>query len=88
MPSPRLFDGIPRLFRMSSNSHIGVLARLLLRFGKRDEGAAAVEFAIVAAPFIAMLFAILETALVFFAGQTLETAAADSASWPSRPAPM
>jgi Flp pilus assembly protein TadG len=51
----------------------------LRAFGRRDDGAAAVEFAIVLAPFLAMLFAILETALVFFAGQTLETAVADSA---------
>ena len=33
----------------------------------------------VAAPFLAMVFAIIETAIVFFAGQALETAAADSA---------
>jgi Flp pilus assembly protein TadG len=51
----------------------------LRAFRKREDGAAAVEFAIVLAPFLAMLFAILETALVFFAGQTLETAVADSA---------
>src|SRR5205809_4468272 len=43
------------------------------------DGAAAVEFAMVAAPFLAMVFAIMETAIVFFAGQALETAAADSA---------
>ena len=30
------------------------------------------------APFLAVLFAIMETAMVFFAGQTLETAVADS----------
>jgi Flp pilus assembly protein TadG len=53
--------------------------RIVRRFIKKDDGAAAVEFALVAVPFFAMLFAILETALVFFAGQTLETAAADSA---------
>ena len=51
----------------------------LRRFARRDEGAAAVEFAMVAAPFLALMFAIMETALVFFAGQTLETAVADSA---------
>jgi Flp pilus assembly protein TadG len=45
---------------------------------RRDDGVAAVEFALVVAPFLALLFAIMETALVFFAGQTLETAAADS----------
>ena len=33
----------------------------------------------VAAPFLAMVFAIMETAIVFFAGQALETAGADSA---------
>jgi hypothetical protein len=52
--------------------------RSLRLFGKRNDGAAAVEFAIVATPFLAMLFAILETAFVFFAGQTLETAVTDS----------
>jgi len=49
------------------------------RFARRDEGAAAVEFGMVAAPFLALMFAIMETALVFFAGQTMETAVADSA---------
>ncbi len=46
---------------------------------RQQDGAAAVEFALVAAPFLAMVFAIIETAIVFFAGQALETAAADSA---------
>jgi Flp pilus assembly protein TadG len=36
-------------------------------------GATAIEFAIVAAPFIALLIAALQTSLVFFAQQTLET---------------
>jgi len=54
-------------------------ARLARRFARQQEGAAAVEFALVALPFLALTFAILETALVFFAGQTLEAAAADSA---------
>lgn len=49
------------------------------RFVRRQDGAAAVEFALVAAPFFALVFAILETAIVFFAGQVLETATADSA---------
>jgi Flp pilus assembly protein TadG len=49
------------------------------RFVKHQEGAAAIEFGMVAAPFLALMFAIMETALVFFAGQALETAAADSA---------
>jgi Flp pilus assembly protein TadG len=49
------------------------------RFARRNDGAAAVEFGMVAAPFLALMFAIMETALVFFASQTLETAVADSA---------
>ncbi len=44
----------------------------------REDGVAAVEFALVAAPFLALMFAIIETALVFFAGQYLETVVADS----------
>lgn len=53
--------------------------RIIRRFARKDDGVAAVEFAMVAAPFLALVFAILETAIVFFAGQVLETAAADSA---------
>jgi Flp pilus assembly protein TadG len=49
------------------------------RFVREQSGAAAVEFAMVAAPFLGMIFAIMETAMVFYAGQVLETAAADSA---------
>ena len=46
---------------------------------RQQDGAAAIEFGLVAAPFLALVFAIMETAIVFFAGQALETAAADSA---------
>lgn len=52
--------------------------RLARRFLHDQKGATAVEFGLVALPFLALLFAILETALVFFAGQTLETAAAEA----------
>lgn len=51
----------------------------LRRFGRNRRGSAAVEFAIVAPIFFALIFAILETAMVFFAGQVLETAVQDSA---------
>lgn len=51
---------------------------LARRFVRQQDGAAAVEFGLVALPFLALTFAILETALVFFAGQTLETAVQDS----------
>ena len=49
------------------------------RFARGEDGVAAVEFGMVAAPFLALMFAIMETAIVFFASQTLETAVADSA---------
>jgi Flp pilus assembly protein TadG len=49
------------------------------RFAQRECGAAAVEFALVAAPFLALTFAILETGMVLLAGQTLQTAVALSA---------
>jgi Flp pilus assembly protein TadG len=51
---------------------------LLRRFVRQRKAAATVEFAIVAAPFLALTFAIMETAIVFFASQTLETAAASA----------
>lgn len=51
---------------------------LLCRFARARNGAAAVEFALVAVPFLALLFAIMETAFVFFAGQSLEFAVAQS----------
>ena len=53
--------------------------RTVRRFARGEDGIAAVEFGIVAAPFLALMFAIMETAIVFFASQTLETAVADSA---------
>lgn len=51
----------------------------LARFARDARAATAVEFAIVAVPFVALMFAILETAIVFFAGQVLETAVNDAA---------
>ena len=53
-------------------------ARAAAPSASQQDGAAAVEFALVAAPFLALVFAIMETAIVFFAGQALETAVADS----------
>lgn len=52
--------------------------RAARRFARAEDAAAAVEFALVAAPFLALIFAILETALVFFAGQNLEAAATEA----------
>ncbi|WP_108514308.1 TadE/TadG family type IV pilus assembly protein [Bradyrhizobium algeriense] len=49
------------------------------RFRRNRRGSAAVEFALVAPLFFCMLFAILETAIVFFAGQLLEQGTQDAA---------
>lgn len=68
-----------------ANARLFAVARRWLGFAaarrliRHQEGAAAIEFGLVAAPFLALVFAILETAIVFFAGQALETAATDSA---------
>jgi Flp pilus assembly protein TadG len=53
--------------------------RTVRRLVRNQSGAAAVEFSFVAIPFFTLLFAIMETSLVFFAGQTLQTAVTDSA---------
>lgn len=52
---------------------------LLRRFRRNRRGSAAVEFALVAPIFFAVLFAIIELALVFFASQILETVTQDTA---------
>lgn len=52
---------------------------LIRRFLGHGDATTTVEFGLLAAPFVAGLFAILQTALIFFAEQTLETAAATSA---------
>jgi Flp pilus assembly pilin Flp len=54
---------------------VGAMRRLV----RQQDGSAAVEFGMVAAPFLAMVFAIMETAIMFFSSQALETAVADSA---------
>ena len=60
-------------------SHIRSFSQLLRRFRRNRGGSAVVEFALVAPMFFALLFAIIETALMFFASQVLETVTQDSA---------
>ncbi|MBX9741300.1 MAG: pilus assembly protein [Beijerinckiaceae bacterium] len=55
------------------------LRRVIIRFGEDRRGATAIEFGFVAIPFIGLLFAILETAFVFFTTEGLESAVADAA---------
>ena len=65
---------------MSSPAPATVSARnVFRRFRRNRRGSAAVEFALIAPLFFGMLFAIIETALVFFAGQLLEQGTAESA---------
>lgn len=52
--------------------------RLLRHFMRDREGATAVEFALVALPFLAILFAIIELALNFWVTQVLENAVSDA----------
>jgi Flp pilus assembly protein TadG len=51
---------------------------LLRRFFSHRKAATSVEFGLLAAPFLALSFATLQTAIIFFAGQALETATATS----------
>lgn len=64
--------------RLSLN--VSVTAACALRRFRRDrDGSVAVQFAMIAIPFFMMMFAVIETAMVFFATQVLETATQDSA---------
>jgi Flp pilus assembly protein TadG len=54
-------------------------ANCFRRFRRDQNGTTAIEFAFVAVPFFALMFAIVETAMAFFFNQILETATADSA---------
>src|SRR5580692_7584434 len=49
------------------------------RFVFQNRASTTIEFGLLAAPFVALIFAILQTAIIFFAGQSLETAAATAA---------
>ena len=76
----------PTLFVRSALQRLGkaftahsLATPLLRRFLTQNEAGTTIEFALLAAPFVAGLLAIMQTAIIFFAGQTLETAAAASA---------
>jgi Flp pilus assembly protein TadG len=55
------------------------MSRRLLGFGRDTSGAMAVEFALVVAPLLFMLFAIIELALVFLVSSTLDNATTQTA---------
>lgn len=60
-------------------SRPGRLARFLARFREDRDAAAAIEFSIVAVPFCALLFALIETTTVFFANGVLDNAVQETA---------
>jgi len=68
-----------KLPRSRIGKSVSKFGRLVRRFARQERGATAIEFGMVAMPFLALTFAILETALIFFAGQTLESAVQNSA---------
>lgn len=72
--------------QMSSHAHdsrvgdfVRSLGRATARFGRDKGGANTVEFGLVALPFFALLMAIIEAAMTFFAAQVLETGLRDAA---------
>jgi Flp pilus assembly protein TadG len=64
---------------MPSSAVATISARnAIRRFRRNRRGSVAVEFALVAPVFFALLFGIIESAIVFYAGQVLETGTQDS----------
>jgi Flp pilus assembly protein TadG len=69
------FNGVLAVIVRGAARRLGSLFygdRLNRNFIRSSSGSAAVEFGLVAAPFLVLLIAILETALVFFAGRVLD----------------
>ena len=64
---------------MTSHPVSTAARNLYWRFCRNRRGSAAIEFALVAPVFLALLFAILETGIIFFADQYLETLTQDGA---------
>ncbi|MFK8253460.1 TadE/TadG family type IV pilus assembly protein [Ancylobacter terrae] len=66
----------PRPVRRSAA--LSPAALLRRRFRRDQEGATAVEFALVAIPFFGLMFAIIETSFTMLAGQLVDTAVIDA----------
>src|SRR5262250_260112 len=64
---------------MSSAAPNSRCRMLLRRFRRSRRGSAALEFALVAPVFFVLLFGIIETGIMFFASQVLETITQNSA---------
>jgi len=79
MPDSNCAKTASVMLHSAKDKIVRILGRLgMRRFARAQDGSAAVEFGLVAAPFLALLFAIMETAFVFFAGQSLEYAVSQS----------
>jgi Flp pilus assembly protein TadG len=57
---------------------LGKVRHLQRRFARDDRGVTAIEFGLLALPFFAIIAAILETAVVFFAAQVLDSGVQDA----------
>lgn len=65
-------------FRQARLPDAARTGRLLASFRRAEDGATAVEFGFLALPFLVLVFAILEIAMVFWSTQVLETAVANA----------
>jgi Flp pilus assembly protein TadG len=71
---------MPEVFLMRSSLNVSIAAACALRRFRRDRnGSVAIQFAMIATPFLMMMFAIIEICMIFFATQVLETATHDTA---------
>lgn len=57
----------------------GIPPRGIRRFGRNENGATAVEFAVIALPFFALLYGILQVSLLYMAQEVLETGVYEAA---------
>lgn len=64
---------------LNVGQHIACTQLPKKRHFQNEDGSAAVEFSLISIPFMALLFAMIETALVFFASVSMEGAMEDSA---------
>lgn len=74
--------GMRQMSMISNFKNLMAMSRplkVVRRFNKNEEGTTAVEFAIIGGPFFLLIFAIIETSLLFFANQYLETVVDDIA---------
>src|SRR5580704_3620597 len=80
-----IFGSAGHSSRAASGAHtmqfasIASFCRLMRRFQRNRRGSAAIEFMLIAPLFFGLLFAIIETAIMFFASQVLETITQEAA---------